>query len=353
MSDFLGASPSASIATVANVTAAIQGSTQTQVGTSAPSLRADGTSLQDGDLWVDSSNNNNLHRFSSTANDFVLVRDTTNDDQAKVFTQTTQPASSSSSTGDLWFDTDDSNKLYRFDGSNWQVVRDVTEIGLRQTGDQNVLKAAATLTRQLVANLPNEVAGIARWDFSTTTDFAEDDRVLFYDNPYICKSASGSGGALPILDTSLDWSSTRTYTHDGTTGEFVLYPTTGTRRLYEAKNLNIGDETGGVFDANLNKTPDTETDYWEDHGVYSNNASYSTARWSLDSLTSASITTALTARVESTEQDITTQSSRLDNFQSSGGTIESFIGTASVSTFITDQNTTNACLLYTSDAADE
>lgn len=42
----------------------------------------------------------------------------------RTFRQTNQPATADSRFGDLWFDTDDDNHIYYFDGSTWQNSRD-------------------------------------------------------------------------------------------------------------------------------------------------------------------------------------------------------------------------------------
>ena len=89
-----------------------------------------------GDLWIDTDDGNSLHRFNGTAwvdvdnadiqqalNDAADAQSTA-DSKIVTFAQTAQPAASVSSVGDLWIDTDDNNKLYRFNGTNWVAYRD-------------------------------------------------------------------------------------------------------------------------------------------------------------------------------------------------------------------------------------
>ena len=101
-----------------------------------------------GDLWFESDNNNKLHRWSGS--EWVAVQDvridtlstdlgsavtdiSTLSDRADGFVHTffqdNQPtnadvATGSLQTGDLWIDTNDGNKLYRFNGSTFDQVQD-------------------------------------------------------------------------------------------------------------------------------------------------------------------------------------------------------------------------------------
>lgn len=83
----------------------------------------------EGDFWIDTSDNNNLKRYNGSA--WVSVRDitiataqsaataaqATADGKNKVFRQASTPTATA--TGDVWFDSDDDNKIYRWDGSSW------------------------------------------------------------------------------------------------------------------------------------------------------------------------------------------------------------------------------------------
>lgn len=92
----------------------------------------------EGDLWIDTGNGNRQKWYDGAA--WQDVRDTgiaaaltaasdaqaTADGKIATFWQTTTPVGASA--GDIWFDTDDGYKQYRFDGSAWQVAAD-TRIG--------------------------------------------------------------------------------------------------------------------------------------------------------------------------------------------------------------------------------
>lgn len=67
---------------------------------------------------------------------------TSADGKNTVFYQTAQPPTTGRKTGDTWFDTDDGNRIYRWDGSKWTAS---------QFGTNAI--ANATITNALIANL--------------------------------------------------------------------------------------------------------------------------------------------------------------------------------------------------------
>ncbi len=106
---------------IQGVNASIATKNKTFIGTSEP------TALAIGDLWIDTDDDNKLYRASATgSSNWVAVRDTQNDNHPRVFTSNNEPTAIN--IGDIWFDTNSTpaNKQYRWDGSNWIEVRDVT-----------------------------------------------------------------------------------------------------------------------------------------------------------------------------------------------------------------------------------
>lgn len=88
-----------------------------------------------GDLWIKTNSGNQLHRYNGTQ--WVSVQDAsiqsaltaaglaqaTADGKLRAFYQTTAPnAGSGRVTGDLWYDTDDNFRPYRFNGTAWQDI---------------------------------------------------------------------------------------------------------------------------------------------------------------------------------------------------------------------------------------
>jgi len=116
------------IADAAGAQAAADGKITTFYQTTAP------TAEGEGDLWVDTDDGNKLYRWSGAA--WISVQDadisqaiadaasaqTTADGKIVSFYQASPPTADG--VGDLWTDTDDNNKLYRWSGSAWVSIRD-------------------------------------------------------------------------------------------------------------------------------------------------------------------------------------------------------------------------------------
>jgi hypothetical protein len=91
------------------------------------------TTLDDGDLWVDTNDENKLYRWNgnsweiiqdagiSTAITNAATAQATADGKVVTYYQATAPTPEGA--GDIWIDTDD-NKTYRWDGVNWINFRD-------------------------------------------------------------------------------------------------------------------------------------------------------------------------------------------------------------------------------------
>lgn len=121
------ADASQAISDAADAQAAADGKVTSFYQSSAPT--ADGV----GDLWVD-SDTDRLYRWSGSSwveiqdkgiadalSDAATAQDTA-DSKVVTFYQTGTPTAGT--VGDLWVDTDDGNRLYRWDGSAWQDVHD-------------------------------------------------------------------------------------------------------------------------------------------------------------------------------------------------------------------------------------
>lgn len=122
------------ISDAADAQATADGKVRTFVQAAAPMAESIG------DLWFDTDDGYKPHRWNGSS--WISVQDTSiaaalaaaNDAQATAdgkiatFYQTTAPSSGVSSVGDLWFDTDDGFKQYRYSGSAWVIAAD-TRIG--------------------------------------------------------------------------------------------------------------------------------------------------------------------------------------------------------------------------------
>lgn len=115
------------ITAASNAQATADGKVTTYFSASAPVAEAVG------DLWIDSDDSNKMYRWSGST--WVSVRDSgiaqaiaaaagaqaTADGKIDTFYQATMPTGT---LGDLWFDTDDGNKLYRHNGTTFVDVQD-------------------------------------------------------------------------------------------------------------------------------------------------------------------------------------------------------------------------------------
>lgn len=96
------------------------------------------TATATGDLWVDTDNGNKLHRWNGTS--WVEIQDTqiqqainnaataqsTADSKIVTFAQNDEPTATD--IGDLWVDTNDNNKMYRWSGSSWVALSDTSAL---------------------------------------------------------------------------------------------------------------------------------------------------------------------------------------------------------------------------------
>lgn len=76
--------------------------------------------LKANDLWYDTDDNNKSYRWSGTAWVVFVTA-------GKTYYQATAPVSSTAAPlfeGDLWYDSDDQNKAYRWSGTVWEAIRD-------------------------------------------------------------------------------------------------------------------------------------------------------------------------------------------------------------------------------------
>ncbi len=222
---------SANAQLINNLSATVDTKNKTFIGTSQPANDTT-NDLKTGDLWVDTGTNNQLYRWSGSA--WVLLRDTTNDGKATVFTQDNVPTSGVKK-GDIWFDTNDQNKQYRaaaddsdqVTSGEWELVRDVTtqanvdsEALARAQGDQAEAQARQTLSAK-VDTKNKTFIGSSQPANNTDNDLKEGD--LWID--------SGTDNQL-YRWTGSAWSAVRDSTNDGKATVFTQddVPTSGVKK---------------------------------------------------------------------------------------------------------------------------
>jgi hypothetical protein len=113
-----------------------------------------------GDLWIDTDDGNKLYRWSGSA--WNVVQDagigaaitaastaqSTADGKIVTFYQASAPTAAA--IGDLWIDTDDNNRLYRWSGGAWVNARDAS-IAVAQAQANDAAAAAATANAAITA----------------------------------------------------------------------------------------------------------------------------------------------------------------------------------------------------------
>ena len=188
---------------------------KTFIQNNAPADNTD-NDLRDGDLWIDDNDGNKLYRWDgvNSPNAWDVVRDTTNDGKATVFTQDDVPTSGVKK-GDIWFDTNDENKQYRAaaDGADqvtsgeWEVVRDV----LTQASVTTVQNAVANGTSAeagfgLSVNANNAIAGMYLMAESdgTLNNNTSSSTILFEADQVVIRNPHGTNVAPFIVLASAD-----------------------------------------------------------------------------------------------------------------------------------------------------
>ena len=129
-----------------------------------------------GDIWFDTDDGNKMYRWNGTS--WVSSQDTeittaitaaadaqaTADGKVTTFFQASAPTAEA--IGDLWMDSDDKNKMYRWSGSAWVSTRDA--------GKVTTFYATSAPTAEAVGDLwyNSTTLVLKRWDGSTWADTA-------------------------------------------------------------------------------------------------------------------------------------------------------------------------------------
>ena len=92
------------------------------------------------------------YSLADQAKKAAATAQTSADGKNTVFYQTAQPPTTGRKTGDTWFDTDDGNRIYRWDGSKWAAAQFGTN-AIANAAITNALIADATIQSAKIANL--------------------------------------------------------------------------------------------------------------------------------------------------------------------------------------------------------
>lgn len=124
--------------------------------------------LKEGDIWFDTNDGNKQYYYTGSA--WVSVQDTaiaaaqsaataaqtTADGKNRIYRQTTQPSTGPFAEGDLWFDTDDGNKIYRYTSGSWATA---VELGNSAISSLSASKLTAGTIDASVITVSNINAG--------------------------------------------------------------------------------------------------------------------------------------------------------------------------------------------------
>ena len=106
---------------IGDIVVDIDGKTKAYYQTTAP------TGANEGDIWFDTDDGNKQYFYNGTS--WVSVQDAaiaaaqaTADGKNRVYRQASQPTGGTYAEGDLWFDTDDDNRIYRYTSGSWATA---------------------------------------------------------------------------------------------------------------------------------------------------------------------------------------------------------------------------------------
>jgi hypothetical protein len=125
-----------------------------------------GTAYEVGDIWIDTNDNDKLYAWDGT--DWVLSQDSasaqaTADGKAKTYVQNDEPTGGAYNIGDLWIDTNDGNKLYRYSGTAWVSAQDTAISTAQSTANGKNKVFYSTSAPGSTAN----TAGDIWWQYSS------------------------------------------------------------------------------------------------------------------------------------------------------------------------------------------
>lgn len=345
------------ISNAATAQSTADGKVTTFFGASAPT--AEGI----GDLWFDTSDKNKLHRWSGSS--WVESRDTdiptaianaataqaTADGKIVTFVQDDAPTATA--TGDLWIDSNDNNKLYRWSGSAWVAVRD---------GGIDANTSAINVLDTTVTNLDGTVTALSASNTTLVSDLAARTKIQDESNDNIETEANADvetetldnvTAALSTVDQTLQ-------TQITATDETVTQQSTQLTSLSSSLDTVIAttNTNATAIAANSTAVSGLDTRVTSAEGSITSQASDITSLQSDLTTANSNITTNATAvsgldtRVTAAEGSITSQASDITTLQSSVTTAQSDITSNATAISGLSTRVTTAEGSITSQAAD-
>lgn len=182
--------------------------------------------LKTGDLWFNSSTlalkRYNGYSWVAVDNKQIAqavaaaaTAQSTADGKIKTYSQTNAPVNNSTDPldiGDLWIDTDDNNKLYRWNGSNWINVRDAGIAAANELAAQATKIANNKVATYYTTETPSNPTTGDLWIDSTTDSNGKKANVLKryngstwvkMDSPYILEAYKNAETAQATADKKI------------------------------------------------------------------------------------------------------------------------------------------------------
>ena len=180
---------------VTNTGNALNGKITTFYQTSAP------TAVVTGDVWIDTDDGNKLYRWNGSS--WTNIQDSkiqkaltdagtaqaTADRKIVTYAQNDAPTSTTSTPldiGDLWIDTNDNNKMYRWSGSTWVAYTDTSALNFWLTntyaGDKTTLQTQidGKIETYSQTSDPRNQGGTGKWNNKGTDETHKGD--LWYNS---------------------------------------------------------------------------------------------------------------------------------------------------------------------------
>jgi hypothetical protein len=244
--------------TDAAAVAIAQGKNKTYVQDNQPT----GGSYSEGDLWIDTNDGNKLYAYVGTA--WVLKQDadiasalTSANGKNTIYRQTAQPTGGTYVTGDTWFDSDDNNKIYRYDGSAWVAVQlggnGLANISANSITTGTIDASVITVSNLDAGNITTGTIDVGGSIKISTSPLASGTTARVEINSTGFYAYNGTVATVSITNTG---TAVFSGTVNASAGAFTGYVTAGTARF--GKEVQTG-KNGIYIDAN---------NYWYDDGTF-------------------------------------------------------------------------------------
>lgn len=222
--------------TISTVSATANAKNKTYSQAAAPTLN-----LVTGDIWYDSDDNNKQYRYNGSswvatddariaANVAAITNEATaraNADAAMASTISTVSAVANAKNktysqgsapltgmvgGDIWYDSDDGNKAYRFNGDSWVATDDArivanmsaitTESAARADGDNASASMITTLQSRIYNDDELSFEPSLKWDFATTNGWTFYSLTTAVANSILTTTSTAAGAYMVSPTTS-------------------------------------------------------------------------------------------------------------------------------------------------------